>query len=800
MGYSANMIKIMTRTFGLFFVLLLYIVFDNGSTAWSQGRPNGIRKDTCCNENDSIFKDVIEPTIEKSRQKYLRAMILVDRNEKENAAKYFEDALKNLNILAEFPGIDTYDGFLELVQSILTDYNNYIKKADKLDNKSIVAIYRNKYFPDLGKSAPKKTAPESTVAIKVPQQQTPQQPVVRRDSVRPAQSNSEILGSIIERYRQDSLKALNSSEPARKNEAIAGRQVQAKADTIRTAERETAPETDTMPQLTLQQKLDSVPLPDNEFIQKSIDFLTKETGRRWMKTWLERGGKWFPMFKKFAKEEGVPEAIIYSSIIESGMKADIVSTADAVGMWQFMLSTGQMYGLNNPKSPWLDERRDFEKSTAAAMKHYKDLFYEFEDWHLAIAAYNCGVGCVKRALKRSDKPNPSFWDIREFLPKQTRNHVPLFIAVAKIVMEPVKYGFYPNEIDPEPELAFDAVTLKEPVSLKAAAYCANTSIEKIQELNPEILKGYTPPGVAEYRLRIPQGSRDLFVRNYNNLSEQEKRPWLIHNLDKTETLKSVADLYGISYAELLSVNGQNSSFKLKPGTPILVPVDKNLIDETDDIVDKAFAKSRSNISYVTHIVNGGETVYSISQKYNVRLTDLRYLNGLSYEDDKLPSATKLKVPVSNDPSSKRYHFEKLENPRIVKHVVDKGENLDKIADYYDVTTSEIVQLNNLKSSNVSEGQVIKIVTRNSRKNYNTYPTFYASADNNFSDLNSLTTDLVLTTREGKTLVIHRVGENESLSTIAQKYETRAQDIVNWNKSKIRGDKVYPGTNLKIYKQ
>jgi LysM repeat protein len=243
----------------------------------------------------------------------------------------------------------------------------------------------------------------------------------------------------------------------------------------------------------------------------------------------------------------------------------------------------------------------------------------------------------------------------------------------------------------------------------------------------------------------------------------------------------------------------NSSTKLKPGTQVFVPVDRHIIEETEDIVDQDYSKSKQNISYVTHIVNSGETVYSISQKYTVRMTDLRYLNGLSYDDDKLPSGTKLKIPISNDPSSKRYHFEKLENPRIVKHIVEKGENIEKIADFYDVYPEEIIKVNNLKSGSLSEGQAIKVVTRNSRKNYNTYPTFYASSDNNFSDLNTLTTDLTLTTRDGKTLIIHRVGENESLLTISQKFEANQADIKNWNKSKIKGDKVYPGTNLKIYK-
>jgi membrane-bound lytic murein transglycosylase D len=789
MSFWAKIYRLLPLSAIMFSFLIFCGAGSGSSSLFSQTRQFS-KTDTCCNENDSTFKTIIEPTIEKSRQKYLRGLILIDRNDKENATKYFEESLKSLNILADFQGIEKYEDFIELVKSILTDYNNYIKKIDKLDNKSIVALYKNKYLPEVNQLADKQVITGETPA----QKEITNRPPPRKDTVIAQKTNAEVLNSIIKRYNEDSAKAVRQKEPMPNNPLISQR------DTLRLAVRDSSRiMADTVPQLSLQEKFQNVPLPDNEFVQKSIDFLTKDRGRRWIISWLERGGKWFTMFKKIAKDEGLPEPIIYSSIIESGLKPDIVSPAKAVGMWQFMLGTGKMYGLNNPNSVWLDERRDFEKSTVAAMKHYKDLFYEFEDWALAVAAYNCGVGCVKRAIKRSGLENPTFWDIREFLPKETRNHVPLFIAVAKIVMDPAKYEFSDNEINPEQEISFDIVKINEPVSIKAIAFCANTSIEHIQELNPEILKGYTPIDIPEYKLRLPAGSLDLFTRNFAKLGAEDKKPWIVYKSEKDDTPKSIAEMFGITAAELYSVNNLNGNTKLKPGTQVIVPTDRHIIDETDDIVDQDFSKSKQNISYVTHIVNSGETVYSISQKYTVRMTDLRNLNSLSYEDDKLPSGTKLKIPVSNDPSSKRYHFEKLENPRIVKHIVEKGENIEKVADFYDVYPEEIINVNNLKSGSLSEGQVIKVVTRNSRKNYNTYPTFYASSDNKYSDLSTLTTDLTLTTREGKTLIIHRVGENESLLTISQKFEANQADIKNWNKSKIKGDKVYPGTNLKIYK-
>ncbi|MER3329823.1 MAG: lytic transglycosylase domain-containing protein, partial [Candidatus Kapaibacterium sp.] len=163
-----------------------------------------------------------------------------------------------------------------------------------------------------------------------------------------------------------------------------------------------------------------VPMDMNEYVEKNIQWLTQTKAKKFFSKWLERSGKWFKMMKRIAAEEDMPEEIVYLSMIESALNPNALSKAKAVGLWQFMRATGKDFGLNDNDSYWVDERRDPEKSTRAAMQYLKQLYTEFGDWHLALASYNCGQGRVRRAIRRTGKTNPNYWELRERLPKETR--------------------------------------------------------------------------------------------------------------------------------------------------------------------------------------------------------------------------------------------------------------------------------------------------------------------------------------------------------------------------------------------
>ncbi len=691
----------------------------------------------------------IKNVIDSARQKYLKGLILYDERDSLNADLYFEDAVNILYSLDNQPAIELNDEYTRLVESLVRDYFRFTQSQEEVSSKSAVYHLYERYVEPLEAAGAGKKGRSTVIkplSIKIKEIKDPD---------------------------YDYRKELDSLQAERQ------KMIPPKL-----------PEgTDT--NLVLENPKTDIPLVLNKYVQENLDFLTKGHGRRWVQIWLERGGKWFPMLKRIAKEVDVPKELIYSALIESGLRTEEVSPAQAVGMWQFINSTAQMYGLNNPQSVWVDERRDPEKSTYAALRHYKDLYFEFGDWYLAIAAYNCGVGCVKRALKKSDKEKPDFWDIRDYLPKETRNHVPLYIAVTMIFLQPERYGFYDNDYNIQEPFKYQWYTLHEPVSLKAIALCAGTTIDEIQELNPELLKGYTPPNVPEYTIRIPFGSKELFARNFSRLTEKEKRPWFNHTVSKGETIKSISKDYGISTGELLSANNMtDEDAKLSDGSELLIPVDLfNGFDEEQG--DDYYTYGARFTDYETHIAKYGETLYSISQRYSVPLTLLRKVNSISSEGDKLIPGTKLKIPYRREVSGYGYKYSYQDTPRIVKHTVENGEDLASIAEQYDVSVESIKKLNRMNSGSIYKGSVLKIRTYVTKDGYNP-GAISSSFEKNRNDNGSAPA------RVPRFRIIHKVKPDDSLDELAEMYKVSADDIKHWNKSKIKGETLYKGTRLKIY--
>jgi membrane-bound lytic murein transglycosylase D len=552
-----------------------------------------------------------------------------------------------------------------------------------------------------------------------------------------------------------------------------------------------------------------IPMDDNEYVQKSIEFLTqKPIGRKFVKGSLERSSSWGKIVKQIIQEEEMPSEIYYLAMVESGFNPFAVSRAKAVGMWQFISSTGQLYGLNSNTSAWIDERRDPIKATRAAMRHLRDLFNELGDWHLAIAAYNCGINAVQRAISRLEATDTvNFWNIIQYLPRETRNYVPLFIATVKVVSNPEAYGFLASEYKFEDEIVFDKYVLKEPVSLTAIAKCAGTSLENIKRLNPELLTNFTPPDIPEYEIRIPLGSKNTFIANYLNLSPEEKRPFMEYKVGRKETVKSVAEKFNINVGDILIANNiASSSGTLKKGTVIKIPIvpqsntnSNELSTSTQSVQpDSSPKKLSNNEPYNVHTIGSGETLQSICQLYNTSEYVLKNLNP-DIDFRTLQEGISIKVPknVSKPDASKSNVAVASGSRMVVRHIVKSDETLFKIATEYNVSVDSIMGWNNLKSYTVFDGQSLKVLVpaefKLKPKGEITPSYKYSSQD----EIQEPTTKIQTKVKEIK--IRHKVKRGETLASIADKYNVAIDALIAWNpKFKKKKNQILVGDIVNVY--
>ncbi len=283
----------------------------------------------------------------------------------------------------------------------------------------------------------------------------------------------------------------------------------------------------------------------NDKVKNCIVYF-QTVARKPMERYLSRSGRFIPLMRKIIAEYGLPADLVYLPMIESGFNPKAYSYAHASGPWQFISSTGRNYGLN--RSWWRDERRDFVKSTHAASKYLKDLYEMFGDWRLALAAYNGGEGRVGRQIKR--QKTRDFWKLR--LKNQTCNYVPLFMAATIIAKDPERFGF--ADIDYQEPIEFDIVKTDKPLDLKTVAHELKVSLDELKLLNPELLRGVTPPSEETYELRVPKGYQPKFAAVYDRLPESSKAQWTRHRVRRGETISSIARKYGISQRTLVDAN------------------------------------------------------------------------------------------------------------------------------------------------------------------------------------------------------------------------------------------------------
>src|SRR6202167_5633127 len=281
-------------------------------------------------------------------------------------------------------------------------------------------------------------------------------------------------------------------------------------------------------------------------------------GRGTLERALARSGRYQDMIRRVLKEEGVPQDLIYLAQAESGFHPLAVSRAGARGMWQFMASRATGYGLE--RDWWVDERQDPEKSTRAAAHHLKDLYNEFGDWYLAMAAYNSGPGTVQNAVKRTGYAD--YWELykRNVLPKETRNYVPIILAVTIMAKNPAQYGL--DKVITEKPEPYDSVKIDYPVDLRLVAECVDVSADTLQDLNPSLLR-LTTPQDREFELHLPAGTKDRYLTAITAIPPDMRVWWRYHKVAPGDTLASVASAFHTSRQAIVQANNLDGDENLR---------------------------------------------------------------------------------------------------------------------------------------------------------------------------------------------------------------------------------------------
>lgn len=404
----------------------------------------------------------------------------------------------------------------------------------------------------------------------------------------------------------------------------------------------------------------SIPLHYNERIHAFINYFTVRD-REYTRMVMRRRNVYFPVFEKYLRQYNLPDELKYLSIIESGLNPKAISRARAVGLWQFMYATGRHYGLH---ADWYtDERMDPEKSTEAACRYLSDLFRMFNDWDLALAAYNAGPGNVKKAIRRSGYKK-TFWEIYPYLPRETRSYVPQFVAMIYTMNYLPEHNFI--DVEHEAVIPYDTLSVNKFLHFKTFADLTGTCLEDLQVLNPSILRNAVPESAKPRTINIPLVAKEALSQNRIAILDSASR-------------------VGKAELELLARNSTGSTY------------------------------GRDRIVYR---VKSGDVLGSIAMRYKVRVDDIKKWNNLNSNIIRVgqnltiwikpPAGGSSATAVASAPRPAPITTP-IPIPASKVYTVQAGDTLWGISQMFEgLTIEKIKELNNLTSSRIKAGQTLII--------------------------------------------------------------------------------------------
>ena len=348
--------------------------------------------------------------------------------------------------------------------------------------------------------------------------------------------------------------------------------------------------------------------------------------RKHFAAWLARSSRYRPFIEKELQKAGLPKDLVFLAMIESGYNPSAYSCADASGLWQFIEGTGRIYGLKIDS--YVDERREPEKATKAAIKFLAKLHAELGDWYLAVAAYNAGEKTLENAINKYDTRD--FWQlaISEGLQLETKRYVPKLIAAILIARNPEQYGF--TDIDYFKPIHYDTIEVPAGTDLEAVAVTANTPAKQLRTLNNELLKNQAPSNQDSYTLKIPAGTRELVAANIDKLYPVATTKFITHTVKKGETVSTICDLYSVSKINLLKANKLHTA-SLKQGLRLQVPVSSTqyVLFKDKDKPETRLAQQGGNKQMVLHQMKPGDSLSKIAKQYDLPLQSIMQWNKIT---------------------------------------------------------------------------------------------------------------------------------------------------------------------------
>ena len=443
-----------------------------------------------------------------------------------------------------------------------------------------------------------------------------------------------------------------------------------------------------------------IPIVVNDDVIRWMKYFTGR-GRKYYAKWLGRSSHYRPMMYEKLEAAGLPRDLVYLSMIESGYATHAYSSAAAAGLWQFITPTAREWGLR--VDYWVDERRDPEMATDAAVKFLGHLNKKFGHWYLAWAAYNGGPGRVSRAISRHGTKDFYTLVARNAFPAETDNYVPKLVAAAIIGHHPERYGF--TDIAYQSRLEYDSVEVGPGVSIDVLAKCAGISVEEFQRLNPHLRRFAIPPDGKKHTLRVPKGDGRSFLASLDKVPPSKRLTYVTHRVVKGESLGRIASRYGVSVAAVQRTNNINNPNRIYVGMELVIPTNGASPAALAKATSRSNPKSKSLTSSagkskpkaktrkVTHVVRKGEALSSIATRYGVRTSDVMRWNGIK-------NANRVYV------GQKLTIYDKTAS--WATYTVRSGDNLGLIAKRNGCSVSDLRSWNNLTSSRIYPGQKLKI--------------------------------------------------------------------------------------------